>query len=843
MILSAGGSTSHHLNQGIHQDVCRRSGRTAGDASPGADHSTHAPGLKMGAFVSHSAFFFLHARWCEVCCRKGEEKSCCKSFNKATWGTTNSSTSKASWTLQRNALFTFIYIILLHFEDAKVASECDNRENWLSCSFANAFCSSSTLLTTNSIPGEMARHITIQSLEYMHRFSIFLWHTVTGAAQNWLLSALLGSYVLNTHSASRIYSAGLWPCPDCKSSIFHATPPCTCPFAAMSCEVQLNTLQGGVITLEVVMTATVRELKALLLEKHPCQDLIERKVLKVELLRDSSIIDDAETLDAAGLLGAETLVTVTYARNEVEASTKHDIHTQGCFGVKIPCNVTSISEAAFKNSHQLVLLTIPESVSHIGRDAFSNCTSLASITLGESVTHVGDGAFRNCTSLASITLGESVTHVGNYAFEWCSSLPSITLGESVTDIGDYAFDGCSSLASITLGESVTHVGNYAFDGCSSLPSITLGESVTRIGDYAFYGCTSLESITLGESVTQIGYGAFQGCTSLASITLGELVTHIGNGAFQNCPSLASVTLGESVTQIGDRAFALCTSLVNIALGESVTQIGYGAFLGCTSLVSIPLGESVTLIGECAFSQCTSLASITLGESVTHIGEGAFHGCTSLASITIPEALRHILTRALGSLSVAVITIPARQGRKRLREEWVSAQICSGANASMIGTICGKIVVPMALWRVMSCVNCGGLCKQRYILTSHNLGITRGRAFADHITYLAQEHYPAHSRMVASAANRFVKPSCLMLGISLMQTWSKGSKSCWNDESSFRFVDLEWCRNFMARYFLIMFTFLSCRHQVLLALICRSPPLFLGCSLFKLVFDLPSGKQR
>ena len=166
------------------------------------------------------------------------------------------------------------------------------------------------------------------------------------------------------------------------------------------------------------MTATVRELKALLLEKHPCRDPIERKVLKVELLRDSSLIDDAETLDAAGLLGAETLVTVTYARNEVEASTKHDIHTQGCFGVKIPCNVTSTSEAAFQNSHQLVLLTIPESVSHIGRDAFSNCTSLASITLGESVTQIGDGAFRNCTSLASITLGESVTHVGNYAFEW-----------------------------------------------------------------------------------------------------------------------------------------------------------------------------------------------------------------------------------------------------------------------------------------------------------------------------------------------------------------------------------------------------------------------------------------
>ena len=84
-------------------------------------------------------------------------------------------------------------------------------------------------------------------------------------------------------------------------------------------------------------------------------------------------------------------------------------------------------------------------------------------------------------------------------------------------------------------------------------------------------------------------------------------------------------------------------------------------------MSITLGESVTHIGDGAFSRCTSLASITLGESVTHIGEGAFHGCTSLASITIPETLRHILKSTLGSLSVAVITIPARQGRKRLSE--------------------------------------------------------------------------------------------------------------------------------------------------------------------------------
>ena len=69
-----------------------------------------------------------------------------------------------------------------------------------------------------------------------------------------------------------------------------------------------------------------------------------------------------------------------------------------------------------------------------------------------------------------------------------------------------------------------------------------------------------------------------------------------------------------------------------------------------------------------FYDCTSLAGITLGESVTHIGAGAFDGCTSLESITIPETLKGILKRVVGSLSVAVITIPARQGRKRLRLE-------------------------------------------------------------------------------------------------------------------------------------------------------------------------------
>ena len=74
----------------------------------------------------------------------------------------------------------------------------------------------------------------------------------------------------------------------------------------------------------------------MLLQQHPCQDPIERKVLKVELLRDGSIIDDAESLDEAGLVGAESLVTVTYARNEVEAATKKKSTHRDVLGLRSP---------------------------------------------------------------------------------------------------------------------------------------------------------------------------------------------------------------------------------------------------------------------------------------------------------------------------------------------------------------------------------------------------------------------------------------------------------------------------------------------------------------------------
>ena len=232
--------------------------------------------------------------------------------------------------------------------------------------------------------------------------------------------------------------------------------------AVMPCELKGKTLEGGDLTVKVVPTTTIRELKAMLHEKKHCEDPIERKILKVKVLADGLLVDDDQTLESAGLLHAESEVTVIYSRNEIEASTKKAIDAEGLLQVNIPSSLTEISARAFENCNQVVKVAIPESVTAIRAFAFSGCSSLKSITIPASVTSIGHYAFFGCSSLESITIPESVTAIGDGAFAQCKSLESITIPNSVTAIGGGAFFRCRSLESITVPESLRD-SRQAFD--------------------------------------------------------------------------------------------------------------------------------------------------------------------------------------------------------------------------------------------------------------------------------------------------------------------------------------------------------------------------------------------
>eukprot|EP00434_Breviolum_minutum_P043767 symbB.v1.2.039027.t1/scaffold6302.1/size19189/1 len=319
----------------------------------------------------------------------------------------------------------------------------------------------------------------------------------------------------------------------------------------------VNTLEGGVLTVQVTASNTMEDLKEMLCQQKQCEDPIQRKILKAEVLVDGNVLHDgSQTLEAAGLLEAESEVSVVYSRNEVEVATKQAIYVEGFVQVNIPASVVAISARAFQTCYQVVKVEIPQSVTSIGHRAFERCSSLASITMPESVTAIEERVFEGCKSLARFTIPESVKGVG---------------------VG--AFARCSSLESITIPKSVTAIGGQAFFECSSLVSITIRESVSSIGVHAFAACTSLESITIPESVRVIGHGAFEECTSLVRITIPRLVTAIEDSTFDGCVSLESITIPDSVRAIGRRAFAKCSSLENITIPESVSSIGHNAFVG------------------------------------------------------------------------------------------------------------------------------------------------------------------------------------------------------------------------------------------------------------------------
>eukprot|EP00434_Breviolum_minutum_P007871 symbB.v1.2.006945.t1/scaffold416.1/size293898/4 len=288
-----------------------------------------------------------------------------------------------------------------------------------------------------------------------------------------------------------------------------------------TCEVKLKTLEGGVLAVEVAPTNTIQELKAMLHGKKHCEDPIEHKILKVQVLFCGSLVGDDQTLESAGLLHGESEATVIFSRNQVEAASKHDIHAEGFLRVNIPSSLAEIGAGAFRECNQVVMVEIPESVMAIGKGAFEGCKSLASITIPESVMAIGGRSFAGCESLAGIKIPESVGIIGDRAFSDCSSLANITIPNSVTVIPTWAFQKCESLAGVNIPQSVTAIGGKAFAGCESLSGINIPESVTAIGFGAFEGCKSLSSINIPESVTAIGGRSFAGCESLAGINIPE----------------------------------------------------------------------------------------------------------------------------------------------------------------------------------------------------------------------------------------------------------------------------------------------------------------------------------
>ena len=170
----------------------------------------------------------------------------------------------------------------------------------------------------------------------------------------------------------------------------------------------------------------------------------------------------------------------------------------------IPEHVSSIGAYAFRYLNALDSISVDGF--NVTYDSRNHCNALIetatdNLMLGcyktripDDIRSIGDCAFRNVRGLRNVVVPEGVTYIGVEAFNGCLDLDTIVLPSSLTAFSDYVFQDCSSLDTLALPDSLEFIGIRALSNCSGLANLTLPEAMDHIDQNAFFGCSGLEYI-------------------------------------------------------------------------------------------------------------------------------------------------------------------------------------------------------------------------------------------------------------------------------------------------------------------------------------------------------------
>lgn len=163
-----------------------------------------------------------------------------------------------------------------------------------------------------------------------------------------------------------------------------------------------------------------------------------------------------------------------------------------------------------------------------------------SITIADSindipVTEIEQNGFRDSNNLVSVTIGKNVRNVKNSAFENCTSLKTVNFTGDPGRIGPRAFAGCTSLEAFTGMDSSNIYKTYKIvDGVIYR---------TDMGDLVAYPSGKKDtSFSIPKGIQTIEPNAFTGNAYIEDIECPEWVNTICEGAFAECPALEEVAI-------------------------------------------------------------------------------------------------------------------------------------------------------------------------------------------------------------------------------------------------------------------------------------------------------------
>ncbi len=166
----------------------------------------------------------------------------------------------------------------------------------------------------------------------------------------------------------------------------------------------------------------------------------------------------------------------------------------------IPENCEAIGCAAFQNSSVKTISFADDDDVKLDIMAFSSDT-IEEVKLPANLSVISNSCFQMAKSLKSITIPASVTVLENYAFSACHSLEEVVFeGNGIETIGMESFSHCDAIETLTIPEGVTTIDKNAFLDCTSLKSISLPSTLKTVEHSAFGSVPDLEDLYFAEGV-------------------------------------------------------------------------------------------------------------------------------------------------------------------------------------------------------------------------------------------------------------------------------------------------------------------------------------------------------
>lgn len=347
----------------------------------------------------------------------------------------------------------------------------------------------------------------------------------------------------------------------------------------------------------------------------------------------------------------QELIGDIYSCFDVSVKSELERYSGNSKSVKVPEDIVSLGDGAFRNCVRCENIDIPETVSLIGKLTFDKTGWIGRLREENRISTVNDMIVDAVNCGEYVEIPEHIKKIISWSFAGNTELREIKfLGEKTT-VCEYAFRNCINLRKITLADGTVYtLGNHndapdyikkiffecincfktddtgrLIESTGNIKNLVFPSEfrkITAIGEEVYKDCNLLETVTFSDDTEEIGAGAFKNSLWLREVRNAFSIRKIGNLAFAGCQSLEIIELSDKLQVIEKRAFEHCCNLKYIIIPEGVKKIAERTFFRCKSLESIILPSSLEVIEKEAFAFCTGLKKVIISKN-THIEKSAF----------------------------------------------------------------------------------------------------------------------------------------------------------------------------------------------------------------------------